>query len=137
MSFARVEAILLYIKEDELKPEFQNKLCLFSKTNEPLFIIVQLKLTPVGFEPMINDLRDIRMDKAKKKINNWVRICYAKHQRLIVKIIDDLPQANNLYLDFTGINKLTVYRSKGEGEQILTLIKNNFNSENLDLQYFS
>ncbi|HLV41567.1 MAG TPA: hypothetical protein VKY37_04765 [Brumimicrobium sp.] len=136
LSFVKVEANLLYIQEDELKPEFQNKLCLFSKSNDPLFIIVQLKVSPLGFKPMINNLKEIRMDKAKKKINNWVRICFAQHQKLVVKIIDDVPQSNSLYLDFTGIDKLSVYRSKNGGDQILPLVKNYFDSEKLNLQYF-
>ena len=137
LSFVKVEANLLYILEDELKPEFQNKLCLFSKTADPLFIIVQLKLSPLGFKPMINNLKEIRIDKAKKKINNWVQICFSQHQKLVVKIIDDLPQSSNLYLDFSGIDKLSVYRSKGEGDQILPLVKNHFNADQLNLKYFS
>lgn len=137
MSFARVEANLLYIQEDELKPEFQNKLCLFSKTTDPLFIIVQLKVSPLDFKPMINNLKEIRMDKAKKKINNWVQICFSQHQRLVVKIIDDLPQSNTLYLDFTGVNKLSVYRTENRGDHILPFVKTHFVPEKLNFQYFA
>lgn len=137
LSFAQVKANLLYIQEDELKPEFQSKLCLFSKTTDPLFIIVQLKLSPLGFEPLINDLKNIRIDKAKKKINNWTQICFPQHQHLIVRVIDDLPRANTLFLDFLGIHTLSVYRSKGDGDQILPFVKSQFNSDNLNLMYFS
>ena len=135
MSFVKVEANLLYIQEDELKPEFQNKLCLFSKKTEPLFIIVQLKVSPLGFEPMINNLKDIRKDKARKKINSWVQICFAQHQHLVVKIIDDLPQVDSLYLDFSGINKLSVYRSKENGDHILPIVRSHFSADELNLQY--
>lgn len=135
LSFVKVEANLLYIQEDELKPEFQNKLCLFSKKTEPLFIIVQLKVSPLGFEPMINNLKDIRKDKARKKINSWVQICFAQHQHLVVKIIDDLPQVDSLYLDFSRINKLSVYRSKENGDHILPIVRSHFSADELNLQY--
>ena len=137
LSFAKVEANLLYIQEEELKPEFQNKLCLLNKTNKPLFIIVQLKLTPLGFEPMINNLRDIRMQKAQRKISNWIRVCYALHPRLVVKIIDEIPQKDRPYLDFSGINRLSVYHSKGNEERIVPYLMNYFSSEKLSLKYFS
>ncbi len=137
MSFARVEANLLYIQEEELKPEFQKRLCAFSRTTDPLFIVIQLKVSPLGSEPMINDLKDIRKDKAIKKINNWINICFAKHQKLSVKVIDGLPKPSNPYLDFSGISKLSVYRSQKDGDQIIPLIKAHFATEDLNLQFFN
>jgi hypothetical protein len=137
MSFAKVEANLLYIQEDELKPEFQKRLCFFSRTTDPLFIVIQLKVSPIGSEPMINDLKEIRKDKAIKKVDNWIKICFAKHQKLFVTVIDGLPKPSNPYLDFSGINKLTVYRSRINGDQIIPLIKGYFASEDLNLQFFT
>lgn len=135
--FAKVEANLLYIREDELRPEFQNRLCMFSKTTYPLFIIIQLKMPPLGSEPMIKDLKKIRKDKAIKKINNWIKICFAGNQQLIVKVVDGPINLSNPYLDFTGISKLSVYRSDQENDPIIPLVKKAFETENLNLQYFS
>lgn len=131
MSFAEVEANLIYIQEEDLKPEFQNKLCWFSRTQEPLYILVQLKVSALGSEPMISDLKEIRMDKAKKKIDNWISICFAKHQKLTVKVIDGLPNSSNPYLDFSGVNKLSVYRTPVFGDQILPLVKSHFDKNQL------
>lgn len=85
---------------------------------------------------MINDLKDIRRDKAIKKINNWIKICFSKHQQLVVKVIDGAPTASNPYLDFSGISKLSVYRSPLDGEQIIPLMKTYFEKQNLNLEYF-
>ena len=137
MSFAKVEANLLYIQEDELKPEFQKRLCFFSRTTDPLYIIIQLKVSPIGSEPMIKDLKEIRKDKAVKKVDNWIKICFAKHQKLVVKVIDGLPKPSNPYLDFSGVNKLSVYRSSKQGDQIIPMLKSHFDSEDLNFKFFT
>ena len=135
MSFAKVEANLLYIQEEELNPDFQKRLCLFGRLTIPLYIIVQLKVSPLWSEPMINDLKEIRKEKTIKKIDNWIKICFSKHQHLIVKVIDGLPKKWNPYLDFSGINKLSVYRSPLEGDQIIPLVKDYFLDTDLKLKY--
>lgn len=132
-----MEANLLYILEEELRPEFQRRLCMFSKTTDPLFIIVQLKASPLGSQPMIHDLKKIRIDKAFKKINNWISICFANHQNLIIKVIDGIPRSSHPHLDFSGIQKLNVYRSPLEKDQIIPLVKKHFDDEHLNLHYFS
>lgn len=136
LNFARVEANLLYIQEEELKAEFQKRLCFFSRTTNPLFIIVQLKTSKLGSEPLINDLKDIRRDKAIKKIDNWIKICFSMHQQLVVKVIDGTPTPSNPYLDFLGINKLSVYCSPSDSDQIIPLMRANFDMENLKFEYF-
>ncbi|WP_146194085.1 hypothetical protein [Brumimicrobium oceani] len=132
-----MEANLLYIQEDELKPEFQKRLCFFSRTTEPLFIIIQLKVSSIASEPMINNLKEIRKDKAVKKVDNWISICFAKHQKLVVKVIDGLPKPSNTNLDFTGIRKLSVYRSSALGDKISPFLKGQFSSENLEFKLFT
>ena len=131
-----MEANLLFILEEELRAEFQSKLCLFSRTVEPLYIVIQLKSSPIGFQPMINNLKDIRKEKAKGKIDRWLNTCFSKHQKLVVKVIDESTQSNKLYLDFTGINKLNVFRSKKGEDQILPLVRNFFNTDQLNFLYF-
>lgn len=132
-----MEANLLYILEEELRPEFQRKLCMFSKTTNPLFIVVQLKSPPLDSQPMIQDLKKIRIEKAIKKIDNWINICFAKHQNLTIKVIEGLPQLSRPFLDFTNIKKLNVYRSNLKPDQVLRLVKGHFDSEHLNLQYFN
>lgn len=65
--FANVEANLLYIQEENLTPEFQSKLCSLFQSELPLYVIVQLKILPANFQPLMNKLTDIRKDKAEKK----------------------------------------------------------------------
>ncbi|WP_159038399.1 hypothetical protein [Brumimicrobium mesophilum] len=132
-----MEANLLYILEDELKPEFQWRLSMFSKSTAPIFIIIQLKAYPLGSQPMIHDLKKIRIDKVIKKVNNWIKICFTNHHKLIVKVIDGIPKITNPYLDFSGINKLNVYRSPHVTDQISPLVKKHFEVKQLNFQFFN
>ncbi|PKR81724.1 hypothetical protein CW751_04135 [Brumimicrobium salinarum] len=137
LRFAKVKANLVYIQEEDLKPEFQHKLCAFSKIKEPLIVIVQLKEVSANFKPLINNLKEIRKDKAKKKVINWIKICFSTHQNLTVKVIDFLPTTKRLSLDLEGINRIAVYQTKNGGENILPLLKKRFDPQHFELNYFS
>lgn len=136
VSFAIVKANLLYIQEEDLRPEFQNKLCMLYNSKLPLYIIVQLKLSSKDFRPLINNLLDIRKDKAKKKIDNWAKFCHPSGQNIIINILEKDPTFSKVSIDFTGVHHLNIYSLKDERKQILPLLKKSFTIDQLSFNYY-
>lgn len=131
-----MEANLLYIHENDLSPAFQSKLCSFNGSTIPLYIIVQLKETPKGFEPLINNLKDIRIEKATKKINNWLQICFDLNQPLIVKMNDEDSSLIRVNIDLSKINKLSAYCAQRDSKAVLSYIQRQFSGKDYEIGYF-
>lgn len=122
-----MEANLLYIRENDLTPEFQSKLCSFNNQSIPLYVIVQLKVAPHGFEPMINNLKEIRIEKATNIIRNWIRTCFDSNQTLLIKINDDNSSVIRVDIDFSKINNLSIFCDQQDTKTVRSYIKKQFN----------
>lgn len=130
-----MEANLLYIHENDLSSEFQSKLGSFNNQTIPLFIIVQLKRAPQGFEPMINNLKEIRVEKAKKKIEDWIQICFGSNQSLVVKIDDHNSLSIHVNIDFGEINSLSVFCAHRDSNVVLSYIESRFGKKDFQICY--
>lgn len=129
--FANVEANLLYIQEENLTPEFQSKLCSLFQSELPLYVIVQLKILPTNFQPLMNKLTDIRKDKAEKKIINWEKYCHRNHPPVKVSVIENPEDLLELPSNVKQIKKLNIHCLQFDRSQILALLENNFTVEQL------
>lgn len=129
--FANVEANLLYIQEENLTPEFQSKLCSLFQCELPLYVIVQLKILPANFQPLMNKLTDIRKDKAEKKIINWEKYCHRNHPPVKVSVIENPEDLLELPSNVKQIKKLNIHCLQFDRSQILALLENNFTVEQL------
>lgn len=129
--FANVEANLLYIQEENLTPEFQSKLCSLFQSELPLYVIVQLKILPANFQPLMNKLTDIRKDKAEKKIINWEKYCHRNHSPVKVSVIENPEDLLELPSNVKQIKKLNIHCLQFDRSQILALLENNFTVEQL------
>lgn len=136
MIFANVEANLLYIRENDLTPEFQSKLCSFNQQTIPLYIIVQLRVAPNGFEPMINNLKEIRIEKAKNKIKNWIRECFDSNQTLLIRIDDESSSIIRVDIDFGEINRLSAFCTQEDAKAVHSYIKSKFRKKNFKINHF-
>lgn len=130
-----MKANLLYIRESDLTPEFQSKLCSFKDQAIPLYIIVQLKGASQGFVPMINNLKDIRIEKAVNKIKNWMGTCFGSNENLIIKINDENSPAIRVDIDLTDINDLSIFCAPKDSKTVHLYIKNKLGENNFKISY--
>ncbi len=135
MSFATVKANLLYIRETDLTEEFQQKLCSFYEPDVPFYIIVQLKTVKNGFEPMINNLKEIRIEKAKKKIKEWIDACIQIGQPLFIKIDDERSSIIRVDIDFKTVSKLSVFCTEQDAKAVHMFVKKHFNKKDFQINY--
>lgn len=135
-SFVNVKANLLYILEEELRPEFQINLSKFKNAQEPVFIVVQLKKANSDFEPLIKDLKAIRIDKAVKKVNNWITICFNKMVSVKIDVVEDPSQLSELSPDFNGFNKLMFYQSKKNDDTLYKSIERTLEGKDIQQMFF-
>lgn len=130
-----MKANLLYIHEDNLTPAFQNKLCSLHNGTIPLFIIVQLKVAPNGFKPMINNLKEIRIEKAKRKIKDWIYVCLGAEPVLLIKIVDKNAPKIDVDIDFKEIKYLTAFCLQEDSKRVHSYIGNKFSKNNFEISF--
>lgn len=136
LNFASVEANLLYIQEENLTPEFQGKLCALFQSKLPLYIIIQLKILPSNFHPLMNKLTDIRKDKAIKKILNWEKYCHRKYPSVEVKVVENTKDLSDFSFDLEELKKLNVYYPKWDKKLFSSLLDNRLSALQVMIHHY-
>ena len=135
MSFATVKANLLYIQENDLSEEIQQKLNSLNNPTVPLYVVVRLKMVSNGFEPMINNLKEIRIEKAKKKIKDWTAAFIDEEQPLDIKIDDEKSSIIRVDIDFKAIQQLTVFCAQKDAKAVRRFIKKQFSKKDFQINH--
>ena len=112
-----MKANLLYIQEEQLNTNFQEILCRFKNSEIPLFILIQLKLSPTGFEPMIGDIKNIRIKKTLKKVQDWIKKSFLSAKEINVKVVDEASNYSTFEEKLNKYKKLYIYQNISDSQQ--------------------
>lgn len=118
-----MEARLLYIRENEMNSGLSNILNGVEKSGVRFFILVEIKPIHDDSMPMINGLKEIRLNKVEDKIEEWFRINLSGDINFELSVFEGKPSKDNPPVILKGINKLFVFVDSSNDIRIVPFLK--------------
>lgn len=121
-----MNANVIYIHEDELSLDFTSELNQTVKSDEPLFVVLQMKAAKSDFQPLINNLIEIRKDKAKKKLEDWLAKYAFTSQTIVTYIRGNENRLKESDLDLSNMRTMNYFYHCKEGRDFMLLLIEHF-----------
>lgn len=121
-----MNANVIYIHEDELSLDFTSELNQTVKSDEPLFVVLQMKAAKSDFQPLINNLIEIRKDKAKKKLEDWLAKYAFSSQTIVTYIRGNENRLKESDLDLSNMRAMNYFYHSKEGRDFMLLLIEHF-----------
>ncbi len=118
-----MEARLLYIREDEMNTGLSRFLNVIEKVDVRFFILVEI--TPIHEDsmPMINGLKEIRLNKVEDKIEEWFKENLPNDINIELSVFEGKPSRENPPVSLEGIDKLFVFVDSSNDIRIVPFLK--------------
>jgi hypothetical protein len=118
-----MDARLLYIRENEINSNLSTILNSVERSEFKFFILVEI--TPIHDEsmPMINGVKEIRINKVKEKIIDWFKENLSSEINFELSVFEGKPSKDNPPVTLKGINKLFVFVDSTNDIRIVPFLK--------------
>lgn len=118
-----MDARLIYIRENEIDSNLSTILNSIERSEFKFFILVEI--TPIHDEsmPMINGLKEIRINKIKEKIIDWFKENLSSEINFELSVFEGKPSKDNPPIILKGIDKLFVFVDSTNDIRIVPFLK--------------
>jgi len=118
-----MDARLLYIRENEINSNLSTILNSVERSEFKFFILVEI--TPIHDEsmPMINGVKEIRINKVKEKIIDWFKENLSSEINFELSVFEGKPSKDNPPVTLKAINKLFVFVDSTNDIRIVPFLK--------------
>jgi len=118
-----MDARLLYIRENEMNSDLSRILNSVEKSAVRFLILVEMSSIHDDTMPMINGLREIRLNKVKDKIQEWFKENLTDNIDFELFVFEGKPSKENPPVILDGINKLYVFVDCSNDIRIVPFLK--------------
>ena len=126
-----MEARLLYIRENEMNTKLSRILNAVRAKDVRFFILVEIKPIQDDSMPMINGLKEIRLNKVKDKIEDWFNENLLNDINFELSVFEGKPNKEKPPTSLKGINKLFVFVDTSNDIRIVPFLKAQLNPEEI------
>lgn len=126
-----MEARLLYIRENEMNTKLSRTLNAVRVKDVRFFILVEIKPIQDDSMPMINGLKEIRLNKVKDKIEDWFNENLSNDINFELSVFEGKPSKEKPPVSLEGINKLFVFVDTSNDIRIVPFLKAQLNPEEI------
>ena len=126
-----MEARLLYIRENEMNTKLSRILNAVRAKDVRFFILVEIKPIQDDSMPMINGLKEIRLNKVKDKIEDWFNENLSNDINFELSVFEGKPSKEKPPTSLKGINKLFVFVDTSNDIRIVPFLKAQLNPEEI------
>lgn len=118
-----MDARLIYIRENEIDSNLSTILNSIERSEFKFFILVEI--LPIHDEsmPMINGLKEIRINKVKEKIIDWFKENLSSEINFELSVFEGKPSKDNPPIILKGIDKLFVFVDSTNDIRIVPFLK--------------
>jgi hypothetical protein len=118
-----MEAHLLYIRENEMNDDLSRILNAVERSQIRFFILVEINPIQDDSMPMINGLKEIRLNKVEDKIEHWFKENLSRNIDFELSVFEGKPRKGYPSISLVGINKLLVFVDSSNDLRIVPFIK--------------
>jgi hypothetical protein len=118
-----MEARLLYIREIEMNSDLSRILNEVERLDRRFLILVEITPIKVDSMPMINGLKEIRLNKVKEKIENWFKENLSDDICFELTVFEGKPSKVNPPVTLKGIDKLFLFVDASNDIRIVPFLK--------------
>ena len=126
-----MEARLLYIRENEMNNNLSSILNAVNMKDVRFFILVEIKPIQDDSMPMINGLKEIRLNKVNDKIEDWFTENLPNKINFELSVFEGKPTKEKPPVSLKGIKKLFVFIDSSNDIRIVPFLKAQLSPEEI------